>query len=127
MSSTTFLPGLAGLLLALTFAGTAAAQSSSANITGDAKAGDTVTIFNPDTGMKREIGVQKDGRFRARSLPTGTYQVTITHADGSISQTHSATLRVGATAFIPADDSAATATLTPSPASPERKNSPDQP
>lgn len=96
--------GVAGLLLAFGLAGTASAQSNSTgNISGDAKAGDTVTIFSPDTGMKREIEVRKDGKFRVRSLPTGNYQVTIKHADGSIGQTRSATLRVGMTAFIAGD------------------------
>jgi Carboxypeptidase regulatory-like domain len=92
-----------GLLLALFLAGTASAQSSVANISGDAKAGDKVMIFNPETGLKREIEMDKDGRYRARSLPIGNYSVTITHADGSIGKSHAVSLRVGATAFVPAD------------------------
>ncbi len=117
---------LSALLLVFAIGGTAAAQSnSSANITGEAKAGDTVLIFSPDTGMKRELVIQKDGKFRARSLPVGTYQVTIKHADGSVSATRTATLRVGATAYIAADDPASTAPAGAQPPAPEE--APDKP
>jgi hypothetical protein len=119
-------PSLSALVLALSLAGMAMAQSNSTgNITGDAKAGDTVLIFNPDTGMKREIEMHKDGRYRVRSLPTGNYQVTIKHADGSIGETHGASLRVGSTAFIAADPAPA---ATPAPAVvPTQETSPQQP
>lgn len=92
----------ASALLVFGFAGTVQAQASSANISGDAVAGDTVTAINADTGLTREIEVKKDGKYRMRSLPLGTYIVTIKHADGTFSPSSTVTLRVGATAFIPA-------------------------
>ena len=120
--------GVSALVFALSLAGTAMAQSNSTgNITGDAKAGDTVLIFNPDTGMKREIEMRKDGRYRVRSLPTGNYQVTIKHADGTVGETHGASLRVGTTAFIAADPAPATPSATPAAAAPAQDTPPRQP
>lgn len=95
-------PALALVLLAFGFAGAVSAQSnSSGNITGEAVAGDTVIAINADTGLQREIQVKKDGKYRMRALPLGTYVVTIKHAGGTFGPSSTVTLRVGATAFIP--------------------------
>ena len=63
----------------------------------------------------------------ARSLPTGNYQVTIKHADGTVSETRSASLRVGATAFIPADPAPAATPVPPPAAAPVRETPPRRP
>jgi hypothetical protein len=81
-------------------AGVAAAQSPSANLTGEAKAGDVAKVENVNTGFVREVTVKDNGRFTIRSLPTGTYKVTIRHADGSTDEPKTVTLRVGSTSRV---------------------------
>jgi len=52
------------LSLSLAFgAGAALAQSTSGNVIGDAKPGDTAVITNPDTGFSREVKVKDNGKF----------------------------------------------------------------
>ena len=89
------------LALGLLLAGTAAAQSSVAHLSGAAKAGGTVLIQNVDTGFNREIPVKSNGRYSLRNLPTGTYAVTVKNADGTTDQPKLVTLRVGVTARVP--------------------------
>jgi len=81
-------------------AGVAAAQSPSANLTGEAKAGDTATVENVNTGFVRDVKVKDNGRYALRGLPTGTYKVTIKHADGSADEPKIVTLRVGSTSRV---------------------------
>ena len=81
-------------------AGVAAAQSPSANVMGEAKAGDTALVENVDTGFAREVKVKDNGRYAIRGLPTGTYRVTIKHADGSADEPKIVHLRVGSTARV---------------------------
>ena len=89
------------LALGLLLAGTAAAQSSVAHISGTAKAGDTVLVQNVDTGFQREIPVKPDGRYGLRNLPVGTFAVTVKHADGTTDSPKLVALRVGVTARVP--------------------------
>ena len=88
------------LALGLLLAGTAAAQSSVAHITGTAKAGETVVIKNVDTGFEREVPVKPNGRYQLRNLPVGTFAVTVKHADGTMDTPKLVTLRVGVTARV---------------------------
>jgi outer membrane lipoprotein SlyB len=90
----------AAFALALGLAGTAAAQTSSGNIIGEGKAGDVVVIENVDTGFVREVKVKEDGRYQMRRLPTGTFHVTVRHADGSAEETKTVTLHGGVTARV---------------------------
>ncbi|WP_233171576.1 TonB-dependent receptor [Dyella sp. ASV21] len=66
----------------------AAAQS---NITGSifgqvsSEAGDSVEIRNADTGFTRHVTVDKEGRYRFSSLPTGRYSVTLKREGASVS------------------------------------------
>ena len=90
----------ASLVLALGLVGTASAQSPTSGLSGEAKAGDVAVIRNADTGFTREITVKDNGRYQLRNLPTGTYTVTIRHADGSIEAPRTVTLRVGSTARV---------------------------
>jgi len=86
--------------VAFALAGTAAAQTSSGNIMGEGKAGDVVVIENVDTGFVREVKVKDDGRYQMRRLPTGTFHVTVRHADGSADETKTVTLHGGVTARV---------------------------
>lgn len=89
---------IAFLAAALPFAATA--QSSSGNITGDAITGDTVMITGVDTGFKRELKIDKDGKYQIRRVPTGNYQVIRLHKDGTIDPAQSVVVRPGGTARV---------------------------
>ena len=54
----------------------AAAQATTGSIYGQAQSGTTIVITNKDTGLKREVTANEQGRFSAPSLPPGTYEVT---------------------------------------------------
>lgn len=72
------------LAIGLGMSGLAVAQSNTAGaIYGRASQGDTVLIENAATGYRREISVGADGAFRGAQTPSGTYTVTLRHADGS--------------------------------------------
>ena len=62
---------IAGLMLAAALPAAVNAQSSSGNITGNAVVGDTITITGVDTGFKRELKIDKDGKYQIRRVPTG--------------------------------------------------------
>jgi hypothetical protein len=74
-----------GLLLAagLLAAQASLAQNSTGALSGRVAATDKVTVRSVDTDLVREAEVKKDGTFWLRRLPVGTYEVTITAADGS--------------------------------------------
>jgi Carboxypeptidase regulatory-like domain len=70
------------LATALSFAlasGAVFAQSSVGSIYGEAASGKTVTIENLDTGTRREVTTDADGKFTFNQLPTGRYRIS---ADG---------------------------------------------
>ncbi|QWT19175.1 TonB-dependent receptor [Bacillus sp. NP157] len=84
------------LTLAVAFAVAAAASGSAfaqsnatGSIFGSANPGDVIHIENTDTGLRRDITVDSNGRYRANSLPIGTYNVTLMH-DGTAVDTHKA-------------------------------------
>ena len=87
-------------LLAATLPFAANAQSSSGNITGDGTTGDTVMITGVDTGFKRELKIDKDGKYQIRRVPTGTYQVIVMHKDGTIDPAQSVMVRPGGSARV---------------------------
>lgn len=91
-----------GLVLAISLAtaGFAAAQSPTANITGEGKPGDIALIQNVDTGFSREVKVKHNGRYQLRNLPTGTFSVTLKHADGTTDVPKLVSLHVGSTARV---------------------------
>jgi len=61
-------------------AGAALAQSNATGaIFGSATPGDVVHIENTDNGLRRDITVDAGGRYRANSLPIGSYTVTLMH------------------------------------------------
>src|SRR5690242_17528459 len=72
------------VLLAMILAGPAAfAQSTTGDISGTVRdqshgvlPGVAVEIRNVETGLARSIVTDTDGRYRALSLPPGTYAVT---------------------------------------------------
>lgn len=93
--------GLLLLGVSLILAATAQAQSNnSANIAGSANPGDTIIVESFDTGFHREVTVPRSGKYRLRSLPTGSYSVVIQRADGSVAASSNVTLQVGSTARV---------------------------
>lgn len=92
--------GSVGLALAISFPAAVNAQSSSGNITGEAAIGDTVTITGVDTGFRRELKIEKDGKYQLRRVPTGDYQVVRVHKDGTMDPVQSVVVRPGGTARV---------------------------
>ena len=90
----------AGALLAASMPIAVHAQSSGGNIAGEASSGDTVTITGVDTGFKRELKIEKDGKYQIRRVPTGDYQVVRVRKDGTVDPVQSVTVRVGSTARV---------------------------
>ncbi|UHQ20700.1 carboxypeptidase-like regulatory domain-containing protein [Lysobacter sp. KIS68-7] len=76
------------------------AQQADGNIMGIAKAGDSIEIKAPETGVHREITVETDGKYQFRRVPLGTYVVTVKHADGQTEQPKQVRVVVGATARV---------------------------
>ena len=90
----------AALAASLFVAATATAQSPTAAIQGQAAEGDVVVITNVNTGFSREVKPNTNGKWQLRNLPTGTFSVTIKHADGSLGKSTLVTPRVGGTARV---------------------------
>jgi outer membrane receptor protein involved in Fe transport len=68
-----------GLLLAT---GSAYGQQSSGSISVRAATGAVVVIQNPQIGVIRQVKVGADGSAQVSQLPSGSYTVTVTTADG---------------------------------------------
>ncbi len=100
----------ATLLAAITTS--ANAQSTSGNIGGEAVVGDTVIVTNFDTGFKRELKIEKAGKYQVRRVPIGEYQVVRVHKDGSADPAQTVFVRSDATARVaePANTGAARGT-----------------
>ncbi|WP_426700016.1 TonB-dependent receptor [Rhodanobacter sp. Col0626] len=79
-------PTALAVALSLGLGGVAMAQSNASGVifgnAGNA-AGATVHLENTNTGQIRDIGVESSGRYRATSLPVGTYTVTL-RRDGQV-------------------------------------------
>jgi hypothetical protein len=90
----------AAFALTVGFAGFAAAQSAVSAVQGSGKPGDVAVIQNAATGFTREVKIKDNGKFMQRNLQTGTYTVTIRHADGSMEPAQTVTLQVGSTARV---------------------------
>lgn len=90
---------LASLALAA-FPSWVIAQSTSGNIAGEAKTGDTIVVTNTDTGFKRELKIDKDGKYQVRRVPLGEYQVIRVRKDGHIDPAQTVSIRPDATVRI---------------------------
>lgn len=64
------------IALGLALAGQAFAQSSVGSIFGETSSNAAVTIENLDTGVKREITADSQGRYTFGQLPPGHYRVS---------------------------------------------------
>ena len=87
------------LAAALTMAGVsgvAFGQATTGNITGQAEAGDTVTITSA-TGLNRQVTVDASGRYSATNLPVGSYTVTLQKGGSTVDTRKDVTLTVGST------------------------------
>jgi hypothetical protein len=93
-----FTIALAAASLVATFG--ANAQQATGNLQGMAVAGDTIEIHAQDIGVRREITVDKDGKYMFRRIPTGTYLVTVKHADGEEAKPQYVRVQVGTTARV---------------------------
>ena len=93
-------PRIALAFLATTLSFAATAQSSSGAISGEGMTGDTVVVTGVDTGFKRELKIEKDGKYQIRRVPTGAYQVVVMHKDGSIDPAQSLMVRPGGSARV---------------------------
>ena len=109
----TFKFALATAVLATAVTGAVDAQSSSGNIAGEAVAGDTITVTGVDTGFRREVRIEKDGKFQIRRVPTGEYQVVRVHKDGAIDPAQGVVVRPGGTARVMEAGKAAAGDATP--------------
>jgi hypothetical protein len=69
--------------LGMCFSTVAFAQQSTGSISGQAPAGSTLQITNPETGFSRSVTVGADESYRFSTLPTGTYTLTKQGADGT--------------------------------------------
>ena len=81
-------------------AGTTLAQTTAGNISGEAKAGETVVINGPDTGFHREIEIEEDGKYKLRHVPAGSYTVVTVKADGTIVSSQSVVVTGGRTSRV---------------------------
>lgn len=90
---------LAFLLLGLS--NLTSAQSTAGSIIGQAGPGDSVTIVGTNNGFKREVSVDKDGKYKARNIPIGTYNVILARKDGGITTMSDILVRPGAMTKIP--------------------------
>lgn len=91
---------LLGAIMGACLAASAAAQSPTAGLMGEAAPGSIAVVQNVSTGFKREIKVKANGRYALRNLPTGTFSVTIRNADGTTEAPRLVQLRVGSTARV---------------------------
>ncbi|WDS37721.1 TonB-dependent receptor [Pseudoxanthomonas sp.] len=89
--------------------GSAFAQSTSGDITGTAPVaqGETIQVTSISSGVTRQVTVDASGRFRAASLPTGAYTLTLTNASGEKS-TRNVTVIAGQTSTASFGDADAT-------------------
>lgn len=88
------------LVFGMVLANGAIAQSSSGNLIGEGKAGDTVIVQGPDNGFHREMELKEDGKYQIRRIPLGDYTVVVKHADGTFSAPKTVSVRVGSTARV---------------------------
>ena len=94
-SRTTFKRTALAVVLA-SLVGTAAAQSTTGSLYGSAPvaAGTTITVQN-DSGLKRTVTVDANGRYNLGSLPVGKYAVTLTRDGQVIDKRENIQLKVG--------------------------------
>ena len=87
-------------IAALLAASQASAQLATGNLQIDGKAGDVVTIKQPDVGFERKMDLKED-RYTFRRIPVGWYTVEVTHADGTTMQPARVRVPVGTTTRVP--------------------------
>jgi hypothetical protein len=97
--------------LGMCFSTVAFAQQSTGSISGQAPAGSTLQITNPDTGFSRSVTAGADGSYRFSTLPTGTYTLTKQGADGTTEVREGVRVLVGSGStvnFVTAEGAAST-------------------
>ncbi|MBT1443879.1 hypothetical protein KJI95_04995 [Shewanella sp. JM162201] len=78
MNKTTFRRSLlaASITTLLAIQAPAFADNTTGSVYGTAKAGSTVTLVNPKTGIKREVVVSADGKYNISNVQPGVYTVS---------------------------------------------------
>lgn len=88
------------MALGVCFVGGVQAQTNTGGaVVGQASAGDTITILNPQTGFTRSVTAGSDGLYRFAQLQIGQYTVTRQGADG-VSTSREARVSVGTAANV---------------------------
>jgi outer membrane receptor for ferrienterochelin and colicin len=83
------------------------AQSTTGNIFGQAKAGETVVITG-STGVTRQVTVDESGRYSVTALPLGSYTVTLQRDGETVDSRSNVNLRVGASTEVSFEQNAQT-------------------
>ncbi|WP_052697671.1 TonB-dependent receptor [Luteibacter yeojuensis] len=77
-------------------AGGAHAQSNATGtIFGTTTPNATIVVESPDTGLRREVTADKDGRYRASSLPVGRYKVSLVQGGATVDSRDNVQLAIG--------------------------------
>ena len=91
-------PTALAIALSLGLSGVAMAQSNASGVifgsAGNAS-GTVVHLENVNTGLSRDITVESNGRYRATSLPVGTYTVTLKRDGQVVGSRENVQVRVG--------------------------------
>ena len=91
-------PTALAIALSLGLGGVAMAQSNASGVifgsAGNAS-GTVVHLENVNTGLSRDITVESNGRYRATSLPVGTYTVTLKRDGQVVGSRENVQVRVG--------------------------------
>lgn len=101
--------GVAGGAMAIGMAAPAHAQQVNASLRGHVTGATQVTIIETNTGFRRSVTVDSSGNYNFASLPSGTYYLEITTAEG-VRRTDEFTLAVAQDAVLDLDDLATAAT-----------------
>lgn len=91
-------PTTLALALGIAVCGTAHAQSNASGmIFGRVAAarGAVVHLENRDTGLKRDIAIDADGRYRATSLPIGRYAVSLVRDGATVTTRDDLAVQIG--------------------------------
>jgi hypothetical protein len=91
-------PAALAAALSLALVGVAAAQSNASGVifgNAGSAAGATIHLENLNTGLARDITVESNGRYRATSLPVGTYKVTLQRGGKVVATRENVQVRLG--------------------------------
>lgn len=103
-------PTTLALALGIALCGTAHAQSNASGVIFGrvaAARGAVVHLENRDTGLKRDIAIDADGRYRATSLPIGRYAVSLVRDGATVTTRDDLAVQIGTGTEVPFNEQAA--------------------